>query len=69
MNGKKLYRSESNRRLCGVCAGIEEYFDLDPTLIRLTKRPSFYLEDSRKPKQRVRKKERSNDNFKWGDEK
>ena len=34
-----------------------------------TKRPSFYLEDSRKPKQRVRKKERSNDNFKWGDEK
>ena len=22
MNGKKLYRSESNRMLCGVCAGI-----------------------------------------------
>ena len=35
MNGKKLYRSESNRMLCGVCAGIAEYFDLDPTLIRL----------------------------------
>lgn len=32
MNGKKLYRSESNRMLCGVCAGIAEYFDLDPTL-------------------------------------
>ncbi len=35
MNGKKLYRSESNRMLCGVCAGIAEYFDIDPTLIRL----------------------------------
>lgn len=35
MNGKKLYRSESGRMLCGVCAGIAEYFGLDPTLIRL----------------------------------
>lgn len=34
MNGKRLYRSESNRMLCGVCAGIAEYFNLDPTLIR-----------------------------------
>ncbi len=35
MNGKKLYRSESNKMLCGVCAGIAEYFNLDPTIIRL----------------------------------
>ena len=35
MNGKKLYRSETDRMLCGVCAGIGEYFGLDPTLIRL----------------------------------
>ena len=35
MNGKRLYRSESNRMLCGVCSGIAEYFNLDPTLIRL----------------------------------
>ena len=35
MYGKRLYRSESNRMLCGVCAGIAEYFNLDPTLIRL----------------------------------
>ena len=35
MNGKRLYRSESTRMLCGVCAGIAEYFNLDPTLIRL----------------------------------
>ena len=35
MNGKRLYCSESSRMLCGVCAGIAEYFNLDPTLIRL----------------------------------
>lgn len=31
---KKLYRS-SDRILAGVCGGIAEYFDLDPTLIRV----------------------------------
>ena len=35
MKNKRLYRSESNRMLCGVCAGIAEYFEIDPTLIRL----------------------------------
>ena len=33
-----------------------------------TKRPSFYLNDKNKPKQRVRKKEESTGTFKWGDE-
>ena len=32
---KKLYRSMADKKLCGVCGGIAEYFDLDPTLIRL----------------------------------
>ena len=31
---KKLYRS-SNRILAGVCGGRAEYFDVDPTLIRV----------------------------------
>ena len=31
----KLYRSESNRMLGGVCGGIAEVYDFDPTLIRL----------------------------------
>jgi len=31
---KKLYRSRSNRMLGGVCAGLAEYFDRDPVLIR-----------------------------------
>ena len=32
---KRLYRSVSNRMLSGVCGGIGEYFDIDPTLVRL----------------------------------
>lgn len=33
--GKKLYRSETNRMICGVCGGIGEYLNVDPTIIRL----------------------------------
>lgn len=32
---KKLYRSSTDKKLCGVCGGIAEYFDIDPTLVRL----------------------------------
>ena len=32
---KKLYRSKKNRILGGVCGGLGEYFDIDPSLIRL----------------------------------
>lgn len=32
---KKLYRSRTNRMVCGVCGGIGEYFNIDPTLVRL----------------------------------
>lgn len=35
MNDKRLYRSNTNRMLSGVCGGIAEYFNLDPSLIRL----------------------------------
>lgn len=34
MSGKKLYKS-NNKKICGVCAGIAEYFDIDPTIVRL----------------------------------
>ena len=34
-NMKKLYRSRSNKIVAGVCGGIGEYFNVDPTLIRL----------------------------------
>lgn len=32
---KKLYRSEKNRMIAGVCGGLSEYFDVDPVLVRL----------------------------------
>lgn len=32
---KRLYKSNQNKMLDGVCGGIAEYFDLDPTLVRL----------------------------------
>lgn len=32
---KKLYRSEENKKICGVCGGVGEYFGIDPTIIRL----------------------------------
>ena len=32
---KKLYKSDTDKKLCGVCGGIAEYFDIDSTLIRL----------------------------------
>lgn len=35
MESKKLYKSRTNRVLCGVCGGIGEYFHIDPTLVRL----------------------------------
>lgn len=32
---KRLYKSKDDRILFGVCGGVAEYFDVDPTLIRL----------------------------------
>lgn len=32
---KKLYKSNKNKMIDGVCAGIAEYFNIDPTLVRL----------------------------------
>ena len=32
---KRLTRSNTDRKLAGVCAGIAEYFDIDPTIVRI----------------------------------
>lgn len=32
---KKLYRSDKERMLAGICGGLAEYFGVDPTWIRL----------------------------------
>lgn len=35
MEPKKLYKSTSNKMISGVCGGIAEYINLDPTIVRL----------------------------------
>lgn len=35
MENKKLYKSSIDKKLDGVCAGIANYFGIDPTLIRI----------------------------------
>lgn len=32
---KRLYKSEDNRVLCGVCGGLGEFLGIDPTIVRL----------------------------------
>jgi len=33
-SSKRLYKAEDGM-ICGVCKGIAEYFDIDPTIVRL----------------------------------
>lgn len=35
MQGKKLYRSRSNKVITGLCGGIAEYFNVDATIVRV----------------------------------
>lgn len=42
-NYKKLYRSRKNKMIAGVAGGLAEYFDLDPTWIRLLFILFFFL--------------------------
>ncbi|HEX9829774.1 MAG TPA: PspC domain-containing protein, partial [Bacteroidota bacterium] len=32
---KRLYRSRTNKVIAGVCGGVAEYLDMDPTLVRI----------------------------------
>lgn len=32
---KKLYRSTTNKTIAGVCGGIAEYLNIDPTVVRV----------------------------------
>lgn len=33
--GKRIYRSKSEKMIAGVCGGLAQYFNIDPTLVRL----------------------------------
>jgi phage shock protein PspC (stress-responsive transcriptional regulator) len=39
---KRLYRSNKNRMLGGVCGGLAEYMNIDPTIIRLVAVVGFF---------------------------
>ena len=32
---KRLYRSRTDRLICGVCGGLAKYFDIDPVVVRI----------------------------------
>ena len=32
---KKLYKSNTDKKICGVCGGIAEYLNVDSTVVRL----------------------------------
>jgi len=32
---KRIYRSNVDKKIAGVCGGFAEYFDIDPTIIRV----------------------------------
>jgi phage shock protein C len=35
MEQKKLYRSSTDKKVCGVCGGIADYLNIDSTIVRL----------------------------------
>jgi phage shock protein PspC (stress-responsive transcriptional regulator) len=43
---KRLYRSVDDRMIAGVCAGIADYFDIDPTIVRLLFVLGFFVTGS-----------------------
>lgn len=32
---KRLFKSKTDKKLCGVCGGVAAYFNIDPTVVRL----------------------------------
>jgi phage shock protein C len=43
---KKLYRSLTDRRIAGICGGLGEYFNVDPTVVRIAFVAGFFLSGS-----------------------
>lgn len=35
MMGRKLYLSDKDRKIAGVCGGLAEYFGIDSTIVRI----------------------------------
>ena len=39
----KLYRSRKDRKIWGVCGGLANYFDIDPTIVRIVAVASLFV--------------------------
>ncbi|HAN44478.1 MAG TPA: PspC domain-containing protein [Ruminococcaceae bacterium] len=35
MEPKRLYKIEQGKKLCGVCGGVAEYLNMDPSVVRI----------------------------------
>lgn len=35
MTNKKLYKSSTDKKIFGVCAGVANFFNIDPTIVRV----------------------------------
>jgi len=42
MTNKRIYKSRTDRKICGVCGGIANYFNIDPTIVRLGWLAAFF---------------------------
>jgi phage shock protein PspC (stress-responsive transcriptional regulator) len=40
---KRLYRSNQNRMIAGICGGLAEYFNIDPSIVRLLAVVGFFV--------------------------
>ena len=40
---KKLYRSKTDRKIWGICGGLGQYFDIDPTIVRVIAIVSIFM--------------------------
>ena len=43
---KKLVRSTMDKKIAGICGGLGEYFDVDPTVMRILFVAGFFLSGS-----------------------
>jgi len=40
---KKIYRSQTDRKIWGVCGGLAKYFDIDPIIVRVIDVVSIFV--------------------------
>lgn len=43
---RKLYRSTTDKKLAGICGGLGDYFNVDPTVVRILFVAGFFLSGS-----------------------